>query len=145
VSTWLFSVDGTPKGQPRPRAFARKVGGRYVARVFEAGTAEEWKSRVVVAARPYRPQTPIGGPVAVQIEFHIPRPKSRCRKRDPEGFIPCVSRPDIDNLAKAVLDALQQDGWWRDDAQVMYLEVTKHYHPKSGAAGAKLMIQEVDP
>lgn len=136
-----FRVNGTPKPQPRPRAFARKIGGKHVARVFEAGTAEAWKSDVVRDARPHRPEAPLEGPVSVAIDFLMPRPKRLMRKKDPDGRIPAPAKPDRDNLEKAVLDALTTDGWWRDDAQVVAGEVRKLYHAKDEAPGAELVIQ----
>ena len=53
----LFFVRGEPKGQPRPRSFAlRGKGGKPILsktgqpiiRVYESGTAEEWKSQVAL-------------------------------------------------------------------------------------------------
>lgn len=137
-----FPVFGIPKAQPRVRAFARKMGDKYVARVYDAGTAEAWKSLVVEAARPHRPETPLEGPLLVAITFYLKRPKRLCRKKDPNGALPAISKPDIDNTVKAVLDALTQDGWWRDDAQVCELRATKLYHAKDGVPGAHIVIKE---
>jgi hypothetical protein len=64
-----FRVDGLPKGQPRPRAFARKMGDRFVARVFDAGTAEAWKSEIALAARPSLPPAPLAVPIEMRVEF----------------------------------------------------------------------------
>ena len=61
--TISFAVQGVPKGQPRPRAFAFK--GK--ARVFDPGTAEEWESRIAEAARPHLPREPLAGPVALEV------------------------------------------------------------------------------
>jgi len=47
-----FFVPGEPKGQPRPRAFARKMGDKFVARVFDAATAEGWKGAIAAVAQP---------------------------------------------------------------------------------------------
>ena len=45
-------VYGEPKGQPRPRAFAKPIGGgKFSARVYDAGTAEGWKSQIAQAFR----------------------------------------------------------------------------------------------
>lgn len=38
-----------------------------------------------------------------------------------------ISRPDCDNLAKPILDALQQAGVLPDDSQVVNLQVKKYY------------------
>lgn len=134
-----FWVDGAPKAQPRPRAFRR--GDR--AAVFDPGTAEQWKGLVALASREFRPDAPVEGPVAVELRFFLPRPKARSRAKDPHGEMPCTSKPDADNLAKAVLDALTQEGWWRDDAQVVRLAVEKWWHAKGGRPGMSATITEV--
>jgi Holliday junction resolvase RusA-like endonuclease len=136
-----FIVDGAPKAQPRVKAFARKIGASYVARVFTPGTAEEWKSLVATAAKSETPPQPLEGPVSVQIDFYMPRPKSLYRKSDPESIVWCGSKPDADNLAKAVIDAMTQLGWWRDDAAIARLLVTKSYTAKHGTPGARVKVE----
>jgi Holliday junction resolvase RusA-like endonuclease len=142
---WRWRVDGVPKGQPRPRAFARRtVDGGIVARVHDAGTAEAWKGAVALAARPIRPSAPIERPVRVEVAFLLPRPRTLYRRRDPEGEVVSFARPDLDNLVKAVLDALTVDGWWRDDALVAELLATKGYHGKDGRPGARIRIRRLE-
>ena len=136
-----FHVEGIPKAQPRPRAFARKMGEKFVARVFDAGTAEGWKSLVAVTGASKRPPAPLDCPVEVQLTFFLPRPKSRSRKCDWHGPIPCASKPDCDNLAKAVLDCLTQQGWWNDDSQVSRLSIEKCYHSIGQRPGATVMVR----
>ncbi len=113
--------------------------------MYDAGTAEGWKSLVAEAARPHLPAAPIDGPVELTIRFDMPRPKRLCRKRDVSGPVPCPSKPDADNLAKAVMDALSQCGMWVDDSQVFRLSVSKVYHGKTARAGAMVILQAAVP
>jgi len=39
----------------------------------------------------------------------------------------CDKRPDIDNLAKSVIDGLNNIAF-KDDGQIADLHITKHYH-----------------
>lgn len=137
-----FFANGIPKGQPRPRAFARKLGEKFVARMYDAGTAEAWKSQVAAVALSHRPRSPVEGPVILRLEFRFPRPKSLCRRKDPDGEMPHIAKPDVDNAAKCVMDVLTQlGGFWRDDAQVATLIVSKVYCAKdSSAAGVHVEI-----
>src|SRR5215469_6690411 len=115
-----FFVQGDPKGQPRPRAFARKTASGFVARVYDAGTAEGWKSAVAEAARPFLGQREVK-PLNVSLAFYFRRPKIHFRSgKNSTGLKPGAplwhtSRPDCDNLAKAVLDALVVIGLIADD------------------------------
>lgn len=131
-----FRVDGKPKGQPRGRATIR---GRH-AGIYDPGTADGWKSLIALHSKPYRPRYPITGPVEVDLVFLMPRPKSRMRKSDPEGRLWCTAKPDADNLEKALLDAMTNAGWWRDDAQVVRLNTSKVYHAKDEIPGAYVTV-----
>lgn len=133
-----WRADGIPKPQPRTQAFARKTKtGGAVARVFTPGTAEAWKGEVVLAGRFLRPKTPIDDvPIAVEIDLEVPRPKRLCRKKDDPGPLPATTLGDVDNYAKAVLDALTHDGWWTDDKLVTDLHVRKSFHAIGDRPGA---------
>lgn len=76
----LFRVFGTPKAQPRPRAFAKQLGGKAVARVYDAGTAEGWKGSIALAARQYVPDEPLIGPLRVDIEALARSPSGTWQK-----------------------------------------------------------------
>lgn len=138
ISVW---IPGEPKGQPRPRAFAR--GGS--ARVYDPGTAEGWKGLVAAALRPHLGD-PLLGPVRVTMRFLMPRP-GRLHRKGPhpeDGEIPHVGKPDVDNLAKAVLDVGTQLHLWHDDAQVARLVVEKSYHAdKGGRPGLHFTIESL--
>ncbi len=61
------------------------------------------------------------GPVAVEVAVLMPLPKSAPKR---ERSRPYTARPDADNVAKLVLDALNGHAW-RDDAQVVDLHIVK--------------------
>lgn len=129
----FFHVDGDPKPQLRPRAFLQKTSFGPRARVFTPGTAEEWKSLVVAAAKPHLLAEPISSPITLQLAFYFERPARLQRKKDLDGKIPCVGpRNDADNLAKAVMDCLTQVRLWVDDGLVWRLLVSKQWAEKHG-------------
>lgn len=141
--TITFTVHGIPMPQPRPRAFARKFGDTWQARVFNPGTAEGWKSQIAQAAKDLRPAQPIGGAVRLNICFLMPRPKSQFKANGvlrPDAPTMHAKKPDIDNLAKAVMDALTVLGFWTDDGQVCALGLEKRM---SSEPGARIEIEEV--
>lgn len=146
----LFTLraNGIPKGQPRPRAFSR--GGK--AAVYDPGTAEGWKSAVAESAKDLAGGSIIH-PISVTLTFFMPRPKSHYRTNGGlKNAVPVFmhsSKPDADNLAKAVLDALTVIRVWQDDDQVCELEVRKYWEqPGTHGPGcvirvAKMMEVEV--
>jgi len=72
----------------------------------------------------------------LQAKIILPRPKAR-RK---DYYV--VTRPDIDNLLKAIMDVLSQVRVWHDDAQVVRLEAEKIYQAEDLACGAEIEIYE---
>lgn len=135
-------VPGDPKGQPRPRAFARKMGDRFVARVYESGTSEHWKSQIARALEGRLPEHATLGPVAVSMDFRFARPKGHFGKRGLREAAPRWhhGKPDLDNLAKAVLDALSTLRVWEDDRQVTELVLSKRWAEPGEAPGMDLEI-----
>lgn len=128
-----IEIIGEPKGQPRPRAFARKMGNRYVARVYDSDTADEWKRAVSVAcyhAR-YGATGASNASFAVRMQFGFTRPKSHFTKNGavhPDALADHTKRPDIDNLVKAVMDAVTTTQlFWVDDSQVIELIASKKW------------------
>lgn len=69
--------------------------------------------------------TPTGEVLNVVIDAVFERPKSHLRKSAVKLDAPKLPRPDVDNLAKAVLDALQEV--IGDDSLVGRLVVEKSY------------------
>lgn len=68
-----------------------------------------------------RPSEPFLGPIDVCIKTYRQLPKSTPKSVLSE---PDTHKPDIDNVAKIVLDALNGVAW-EDDAQVVSLTVSK--------------------
>ncbi len=121
-----FTIDGKPYGQPRARAVRRGNGVAF----YDPATAKAFKQRVRKAyldvAGEHVP-IPHHIPITVGIYAHF-KPPSKCRKAERERLIldnaACTMRPDADNIAKAVLDALNELAY-EDDAQVVSLIVWK--------------------
>lgn len=120
-------IDGEPKGQPRPRAFVRHTATGPVARVFDSGSAESFKSQIATALRPHLPPAPICAPIALELTFLFPRPKSLLRKKDPTARLQHAKRPDVDNVFKAFADSCTHLALWADDALVQEVTIRKLY------------------
>jgi len=117
-----FSVPGDPVPQPRPRVSTR--GGFARAYVPATHPVHEYRTQIAAAARDAG-LTETGEPLSVVIDAVFARPKSHLRKSGVKPDAPKLPRPDVDNLAKAVLDALQHVVG--DDTNVARLVVEKSY------------------
>jgi Holliday junction resolvase RusA-like endonuclease len=121
-----FTVAGEPVPQPRPRVstrggFARAyVPSTHPVHAYRAAIAEE-------AARAGLEET--GEPVEVIVDAVFARPKSHMTRKGVKATAPQLPRPDVDNVGKAVLDALQDV--MGDDTNVRRLVVEKSYGPEA--------------
>lgn len=79
------------------------------------------------------------GPVRVTIRASSPLPKSRPNRIESE---PWTIAPDIDNIAKAVLDALNEVAY-DDDAQVVELHVYKHARTRGVGPCTRVEVEEL--
>jgi len=121
-----FIIDATPVAKGRPRFSSR---GGFVKTYTPAKTAD-WEAVVRQAAQQAMGSSdPIDGPVALSLRFYLPIPASWSKKRTEAanlGREHHVKKPDVDNFAKAVMDACN-GVLFVDDSQVMNLHVSKHY------------------
>lgn len=84
------------------------------------------------------------GPVAVDLVFWLPRPKSSTRKTKANRPHVSHTKPDIDNLAKSILDAVEGLAF-ANDSQVAYLCVRKFVCGDSATApGVDVSIRRID-
>ncbi len=86
-----------------------------------------WEA-VVAAAALEAGAEPLDGPIAVGLVFRLPRPAGHFGRRWLRPAAPAwpASRPDLDKLIRAVLDALTGI-CWRDDSRVVEIRATKRY------------------
>jgi Holliday junction resolvase RusA-like endonuclease len=95
-----------------------------------------------------RPQLrkPLCGAVTLTIRFFFARPQSHYGRNAKHELLPTapgphITRPDIDNLVKAVKDSLTKI-IWEDDSQVVQEFATKEY--TSGRERTEIEISFVD-
>ena len=110
----MVRLEGLP-GDTRPRVSATHT---YMPRAYVA-----WK-RAAVAVLAEAGLMRHDGPVAVELMVVIGRPLVP-PLRAGSGRRPHVGRPDVDNVAKGVLDALTEAGVLIDDKQVAELVVRR--------------------
>ena len=78
------------------------------------------------------------GAVEVRVNFFLPRPASLPKKVQWPA-----KRPDLDKLARAVLDGLTAGGAWKDDGQVISLIATKEYAGQEDKPGCQIEVKEL--
>lgn len=113
----------TVPGNPVPNERARKGRGHW----YTPATTADYRERVLAAWMVEgRPQLG-AGPLHADLQFVYALPSSYLRKDGgPRKGAPAYPHPDVDNLVKGVLDAL--NGYaYQDDRQVVRLSCGKRW------------------
>lgn len=110
-----------PVAKARARTTMR--GGNVRSYTPRKTEEAEWRIRSQFAAE-YPDFEPLVGPIALTVSAYIAMPASMAKKH--RATARPVTRPDIDNYAKTVLDALNGVAF-KDDSQVVGLVMEKRY------------------
>lgn len=117
-----FAIHGKPHGKGRPRVTAR--GGH--ARAYTPASTREWEADAVAQIIKQRVRGYGDAPIAVQIvAIYGKNPRIEVAVNEVfEGSVR-AKRPDLDNIVKSVLDAMQAAGVVTDDKTVCVLHAEK--------------------
>lgn len=120
-----FVVYGQPQGKGRPRASSR---GGFV-RMYTPAATLAYEQQIARLAEIARGEFPVlQTPMSLRVVAHHPIPISWSKKKQQLALagelVP--GKPDLDNVAKAVLDALN-GVIYVDDKQVVRLVAEKKY------------------
>jgi Holliday junction resolvase RusA-like endonuclease len=134
----MYTVYGEAIGKQRPR-FVRR--GNHVSTYTPEKTKTyedeiRYMARAAMGASPPL-ETPVT--VAIYIRVEIPKSFSKQKRKDAlENIVKPTKKPDLDNIAKCFLDAMN-DIVYLDDKQVVSLHVTKVY---AETPAVEVMVKE---
>ena len=137
---WCFSWKTI--GIPAPQGSKRHVG---MGRMIESCKAlKPWREQIIAETR-LNALVPQGldEAVALSLVFLFPRPKGHFNSKGqvkPSAPEHKTTKPDIDKLARAVLDSLTLAGVFRDDALVYSLTLQKRYCIGQEAPGVMITL-----
>ena len=129
-----FTVPGIPVGKGRPRF--TKDGHTYTpwkTRQYEDKVVLCWKSQ---SGKGFAAGIPLTATVTAF--FTVPKSVSKKKAAAMDGT-PHTKRPDADNVAKAILDALNGHAY-NDDSAIAALTVWKYQ--TTGASRVEVIIEE---
>ena len=123
--TYTATIPGDPRGKGSVRV------GRHGA--YKDAATESYMRGCILSLRAARSGPTIASPCAIDLVAFIrrparlvPNPRARTPQAPAEAF-PAPVKPDCDNCAKAILDALTQAGVISDDCRCVDLRVRKLY------------------
>ena len=121
-----FILPIVPTAQARPKVAVRgKFAQAYKTKEQQANerTIEAW-------LKDHAPAAPLSGPLTLIFNAGLPVPASASKKARAEmlsGIQRPAKKPDLDNLAKQLKDAMTRMGFWHDDAQIVEMRGKKIY------------------
>ena len=122
----------TLKGTPVPKGRPRFGNGR----AYTPKRTKDYESALKALIK----EQDIQGPIEVTLLAIFPRPQRLMPKKYHDGLIKHTKRPDLDNIIKAVLDALNKT--LKDDAQVCTIHAYKYYAERSNQPRTVVIIKE---
>lgn len=125
VNSVYFSVPGKPRGKERPRSHRVK---NFITTYTPKNTVE-YEKQIKKSYEEYAKDVKLEGCIEAEITAVFPIPKAtkkKDRQRMEEGNVRCMTKPDCDNIAKIILDPLNQIAY-DDDSQVCSLKTEKVY------------------
>ena len=134
-----FEIPGQPVAKARART-VRTKGGKV--RTYTPVKTKNWEQFAQISAWAEYSGAPIAGPIMLTViaVFGLPVSWPKWKKdAAQDGRIIHASKPDADNVLKAVKDALNGI-IWIDDAQVSRAVITKKY---GAAAKVKIIVREI--
>lgn len=131
-----FTVHAAPIGKGRPRVTRFGTYTPEKTRLYERFVQKEYAAQ----CESYR--FPSGAPLSLHIVAFCSIPTSYSKKKRAalRGY-PHTKKPDIDNMAKAIMDALNGVAW-EDDAGIAQLHVSKVY--ADGAPYSVVSVSELE-
>lgn len=134
-----LTIPGLPVSQPRQRHAI--IAGSVRNYTPSNHPVQSFKSLCRLVAS-QQVQRPLVGPVEVEIAFYFARPANKIWKTKPMLLEVKTSKPDLDNLAKAVMDSLN-GVCWIDDAQVCKIVLSKWIVAGGDPVCSVIKIKEV--
>lgn len=128
-----FFVPGPPQGKARPRVVRRKDGRSMTYTPDKTVKYEGLVQREYIAqSGGYRfgPDTPLS--VLITAVFSVPKSTSKKQKAEMlSGIIFPTKKPDLDNIAKIICDALNGFAY-ADDSHIVNLMINKEHGENPG-------------
>ena len=109
-------------GRPTPQGSKRVFNGRLVE--AQSANLKKWRKAIADACQPFYRENIHLGPVRLEVDFYLERPKTVKPEKRPLPIVP----PDLDKLVRGVGDGIGQSGIiWGDDSQIVELMARKFY------------------
>ena len=110
----------------------RKDGTPFVGKASNSAGAKAKKTLLTLLLY-HAPKRSFEGPTEVEVKLVFPWRKSEPKKNKALGIMPMVTKPDLDNLSKMIVDSMADANWFAGgDQQVHLLTLSKWWGDEVG-------------
>lgn len=134
MTSFTCWIPGKPTPQGSKKAFV--INGRAIL-VDASGGNKSWRKLVTETIRAHKDYIQLPGAVNVSLVFYMERAKT-----NKKPFM--TQAPDVDKLARSVLDGITDSQIIEDDSRVIYLTARKHW-AEVGEPGVLITIWQEKP
>jgi Holliday junction resolvase RusA-like endonuclease len=132
-----FFIEGKPVAKARP--FTTRTGHTFTPEktvTWEQSIGWQVREQLArIASEGTQLPLPFLGRVIVDMRFNFDKPKGT-----PKGVTHKLKKPDYDNLAKSITDALQTIGVFKDDAQITDGFIKKRFSDDEHPQGVEIEL-----
>lgn len=114
IELHLDFVPATATAGNGRRIMRRRDGTAFIG---HSASVKAASNELRVRLRPYRPPQPMEGPVSMVCRWTWPWPEKISHRDRLSGWQWRDTKPDLDNLSKALFDALEAEGFVTNDSQ----------------------------
>lgn len=134
MNEFYFYLIGDPPRATAQQKGERVIGGRYIQH-YEKSNIKDAKTRYLYELKQYAPTVPWECPVEVEILFFFEKKGVKKDKRK-------LTRPDLDNSEKLLLDCMTKAGFWKDDSFVCR-KITEKWYTPEGNGRIYIRVKEI--
>lgn len=116
---FILTFEQIPSGTAQMKRYDGRSG-----HFFKSARLQQTENIYMSALAQYRPEEPSELPIAMSLEFRYSAKSKKLRGTWK------TSRPDVDNIAKLLIDCMTKSGFWKDDSQIVRLTLEKNYSEK---------------
>jgi len=110
----------------------RRDGTPFVGKASNSAGAKAKKTLLTLLLC-HAPKRSFEGPTEVEVKLVFPWRKSEPKKNKALGIMPMVTKPDLDNLSKMIVDSMADANWFAGgDQQVHLLTLSKWWGDEVG-------------
>ena len=134
MTSFICWIPGKAAPQGSKKAFV--INGRAIL-VDASGGNKAWRKLVTETIKSHKEYIRLPGAVNVSLSFYMEKAKT-----NKKPFM--IQAPDVDKLARSVLDGITDSDIIEDDSRVIYLAASKQW-AENGSPGVLITIWQEKP